>query len=85
MVDFIFKILFIYFWLCWVFIAAHELPLVAKSRTTLHWWRSGFSLGGFSSCGALVIVMHRHSCLMASGIFPDQGLNLCPLHWQVDS
>ena len=22
---------------------------------------------------------------MARGIFPDQGLNLCPLHWQVDS
>ena len=22
---------------------------------------------------------------MACGIFRDQGLNLCPLHWQVDS
>ena len=22
---------------------------------------------------------------MACGIFPDQGLNLCPLHWQADS
>ena len=25
------------------------------------------------------------SCLLARGIFPDQGLNPCPLHWQVDS
>ena len=22
---------------------------------------------------------------MACGIFPDQGLNPCPLHWQADS
>ena len=25
------------------------------------------------------------SCSMLCGIFPDQGSNLCPLHWQVDS
>ena len=25
------------------------------------------------------------SCSMACGIFPDQGLNPCSLHWQVDS
>ena len=25
------------------------------------------------------------SCLLARGIFLDQGLNLCLLHWQVDS
>ena len=28
---------------------------------------------------------HRLSCPMACGIFPDRGLNPCPLHWQVDS
>ena len=27
--------------------------------------------------------MNRLSCLRACGIFPDQGLNLGPLHWQV--
>ena len=32
-----------------------------------------------------VVVMHGLSCSAARGIFPDQGLNLCPLHWQVDS
>ena len=28
---------------------------------------------------------HRLSCSVACGIFPDQGSNLCPLHWQADS
>ena len=29
--------------------------------------------------------MRGLSCSVACGIFPDQGLNPCPLHWQVDS
>ena len=48
--------------------------------------------GGFSRCGAQplgmqasVVVALRLSCPVACGIFPDQGSNLCPLHWQVDS
>ena len=32
-----------------------------------------------------VIVAHGPSCSAACGIFPDQGPNLCPLHWQADS
>ena len=32
-----------------------------------------------NSCGA------QAYCSMACGIFPDQGLNPCLLHWQVDS
>ena len=28
---------------------------------------------------------HGLSCSEACGIFPDQGSNLCPLHWQADS
>ena len=31
------------------------------------------------------IVAHGPSRSMARGIFPDQGPNPCPLHWQVDS
>ena len=31
------------------------------------------------------VVAHGLSCSKACGIFPDQGLNLCPLHWQVAS
>ena len=30
------------------------------------------------------MVAHRPSCSEACGIFPDQGLNLCLLRWQVD-
>ena len=32
-----------------------------------------------------VIVAHVPSCSVACGIFPDQGSNLWPLHWQADS
>ena len=44
-----------------------------------------------NSCGlwileyGLIIVVHGLSCSAACGIFLDQGSNLCPLHWQVDS
>ena len=34
---------------------------------------------------ASVVLVHRLSCPKACGIFPDQGSNLCPLHWQADS
>ena len=32
-----------------------------------------------------IVVAHGLSFSAACGIFPDQGSNLCPLHWQVDS
>ena len=32
-----------------------------------------------------VVVAHRLGCSMACGIFLDQGLNPCLLHWQADS
>ena len=76
--DFFFKFiyLFIYFWLCWVFIAAHGLSLVAASGAYSSLGCAGFSLRwilllgstgsrrvGFSSCGsrASVVVAHRLS------------------------
>ena len=58
-------ILFIYFWLCWVFVAAHGLSLVVASGGYSSLRCAGFSLrwllllqstgsrcAGFSSCGA---------------------------------
>ena len=39
---------------------------------------------GLQSTGSVVVV-HGLSCSAACGIFPDQGSNLCPLHWQADS
>ena len=39
---------------------------------------------GLQSAGSVVVV-HGLSCFTACGIFPDQGSNPCPLHWQADS
>ena len=39
---------------------------------------------GLLSVGSRVVV-HGLSCPMACRIFPDQGSNLCPLHWQEES
>ena len=38
-----------------------------------------------SRCAGSVVVSHGLSCSAACRIFPDQGSNLCPLHWQADS
>ena len=61
-----FKIsLFIYFWLCWFFVAVRGLSLVAASEGYSSLWCAGFSLSwllllrstgsrraGFNSCGS---------------------------------
>ena len=39
---------------------------------------------GLQSAGS-VVVAHGLSCSVAREIFPDQGLNSCPLRWQADS
>ena len=84
--------LFIYLWLCWVFVSARGLSLVvasgghSSSRCTvlspsrpLPWWSTG------SRRADSVIVAHGPSRSAARGIPPDQGSNPCPLHWQADS
>ena len=78
---------FFNFWLLWVFVAARGLSLVAVSGGY-----SSLQCAGFSCCRAWalgtqasVVVALRLRCSTACGIFPDQGSNLCPLHWQVDS
>ena len=47
-------------------------------------WASVAVACGLYSAGSGVVVQGL-SCSMASGIFPDQGSNPWPLHWQVDS
>ena len=32
-----------------------------------------------------IVAAHGLTCPMVCGIFPDQGSNPCPLHWQADS
>ena len=52
-----------------------------------NYWSLGasvFAVPGLQGTGSIAVV-HRLSCSKACGIFPDQGLNLALLHWQVDS
>ena len=85
--------LFIYYlWLCWVFVSVRGLSLVVASGGHSSLRCVGLSLSrplllrstGSRSAGS-VIVAHGPSCSAAYGIFPDQGSNPCPLHWQADS
>ena len=85
--------LFIYFlWLCWVFVSVRGLSLVVASGGHSSSQHAGLSLSRplllrstGSRCAGSVIVVHGPSCSAACGIFPDQGSNPCPLHWQADS
>ena len=47
-------------------------------------WASSYRGWALGLVGSVVVV-HGLSCAGAYGIFPDQGLNWCPLHWKVDS
>ena len=81
------------FWWCWVFVAVHRLSLdpatIGYSLIAVH--RLPIVLASLTEghrlcgAGASTVVTHRFSYPMSHGIFPDQGLNPCPLHWQVDS
>ena len=79
--------IFFYFWLCWVFVSVRGLSLVAASGDHSSSRCAGLSLSRpllLQSTGS-VIVAHGPRCSAACGIFPDQGSNPCPLHWQADS
>ena len=76
--------------LCWLFSSWGEqvhilVHIVVAFRVAEHrlqgTWASVVAAGGPQSTGSW-LVAHRLSCFMACGIFPDQGLNLCLLHWQ---
>ena len=92
--GFLFFNLFIYFyfWLCWVFVSVRGLSLVAASGGHSSSQCAGLSLSRpfllrstGSRCAGSVFVAHGLSCSAACRIFPDQGSNPCPLHWQADS
>ena len=87
------KLINLYFlWLCWIFVSVQGLSLVVASRGHSSLRCAGLSLSrplllrstGSRRAGS-VIVAHGPSCSAACGIFPDQGSNPCPLHWQADS
>ena len=84
--------LFIYFWLCWVFVSVRGLSPVVASGDHSSSRCAGLSppqplslrSTGSRRAGS-VIVAHGPSCSAARGILPDQGSNPCPLHWKADS
>ena len=47
--------------------------------------RASVAVGPQALSAGSVVVAHGLGCSVARGIFPDQGLNLCLLHWQADS
>ena len=74
-----------------MFIAVYGLSLVAASRgyslVVLHLSRRWLLLlqSTDSRVRASVVSEQWLSFPMAGEVFPDQGLNPSPLHWQVDS
>ena len=87
-------ILFYFFiWLFWVLVAMHALSLVAESGYYSLVVLCGLLISlaslavehGLKGAKALTVVVRGLSCPTACEIFPEEGSNLCPLHWQVDS
>ena len=78
--------------LCWVFVSVLGLSLVVASGGHSSSRCAGLSpsqplllRSTGSRCAGSAVVAHGPSCSVACGIFPDQGSNPCPLHWQADS
>ena len=67
---------------CWGF----SLPSAGCRCTTSFAGYTGLVVGAsrLQSTG-IAVVVHGLSCSTVCGISPDQGSNLWPLHWQVDS
>ena len=90
--TYLFIYLFYFFGLCWVFVSMRGLSLVVASGGHSSLRCAGLSLSrplllrstGSRRTGS-VVVAQGPSCSAACGIFPDQGSNPCPLHWQADS
>ena len=81
-----------YFWLCWVLTAAPRPFSSCCEPGLLSGWGVRLLTELAPHCrprvlghrGSLVVV-HRLSCSMTRGIFPDRGANPCLLLWQADS
>ena len=61
-----------------LFISVHRLLTAVASPEA--WVSRSWALGAQAS-----VVAQALSCSMACGIFSDEGLNPCLLHWQVTS
>ena len=76
-------------WLGWIFIAMHLVAGVGQALVAMHRLlvvvASPVAEYGPYGAWASVAEALELSCSIAWGIFLDQGLNLCPLHWQAAS
>ena len=72
-------ILFIYFWLRWVFVAACRLSLVAVSGATLHCRVRASHCSGFSCCGAWALGAWA-SVVVAHGLQSAGSVVVAPGH-----
>ena len=81
-----FKIILFVWGLCWVSVIAHGVLLVGKWGLLSSCDTQASHCTGFSYREAQVL---EHGTSVVVGlvalIFPAQGSNLLPLHWQVDS
>ena len=64
---------FIYFWLCWVFVAVWALAVASRGYSSLQWagfsllwllllWSTGSRRTGFSRCGSWALERRLSSC-----------------------
>ena len=91
-ISFFFFSSLIYLRLCWVLVSVRGLSPVAANGGHSSSRCAGLSLSRpllfqstGSRCTGSAIVAHGPSRSAACGIFPDQGSNPWPLHWQADS
>ena len=59
--------------------------LVARRTTSHLWWLLLLWSKALGCSGSGVVASTGLSCFWACRIFPDEGSNLCPLQWQLDS
>ena len=90
---FIFIYLFIYLFLAvlglrfcaWAFSSCGEQGHSSSRCMSLSLLRPLLLRSTGSRGAGSVVTAHGPRCSAAHGIFPDQGSNPCPLHWQADS
>ena len=72
-------------WFVWAFYSCGEQGLLfAVVHGCLTAVGSLAAERGLQGAWASVFAALKLSCSVACGIFPEQGLNLCPLHWEAD-
>ena len=64
-------------------VGGHLIAVASPVVQTLGTQTSVVVARGLQSAGSIVVA-HGFSSSAACGIFPDQGSNLCLLHWQAE-